>query len=225
MDQNYAYADENWVEVEQMPFTIDKDSKDKKIKFLDYRDRRQLWNFRFTFFGVKSDLSDYALSTTQLASSLKSDGTGFEAAVSLSYNIGVLSAGLDLGLLNSKYKGDVSLLQPKGSIHVIADNLFKNPYFVPYFKIGASQMSFTNPNTSDIAKINSDISIFYAFGGMIALDWFQKTLAMDAYFNYGLDATFLVIEFENFSGIPASNVDGLPDIKQSNTKIGLQLVF
>lgn len=208
-----------------MPYVTDKSGKGRKMKFLDYRDRRQAWNFRFTFFGANSEIKDYAITTTQLASSLKSDGVAFDFAISVSYNIGAFSLGADLGLMTGSYEGDVSLLQPKASLHMFADNIFKNPYFVPYLKLGASQMKFTNPETSDIPDITSTISMFYSLGGMMSLDWIQKAMAMEAYFNYGLDSTFLVIEFENFSGIGADNITGIPDIKQSNLKVGLQLVF
>ncbi len=37
---------------------------------------------------------------------------------------------------------------------------------------------------------------------MFSLDWLPKELAMDAYFGYGLDTTYLVIEYESFTGIP-----------------------
>lgn len=225
LDQKTALADENWVEVEQSPYAMEEPGKDKKIQFLDYRDRRQAWNFRFSFFGANSEIKDFALTTSQLSSSLKSDGVGFELNLSISYNIGALSLGADFGLLSADYEKDVSLLQPKMSLHAYADNLFSNPYFVPYFKIGSSQMKFTNPETSDIIEINSSLALFYSIGGMVSLDWIQKSMAMEAYFNYGLDSTFIVIEFESFPGIEADNISGLPDIKQRNLKFGLQLVF
>ena len=224
LDQNYSYADENWVEVEQSPFVIEEKGKEKKIKFLDYKDRRQTWNFRTTFFGANTELTDYTLSTTQVLSSLKSDGAGFEGILSISYNFGVFSTGLDFGVLTGGFKQDVSLMQPKASFHIMADAIFNNPYFVTYLKIGGSQMQFDNPNTSDISKLKSNLATFFSLGGMVALDWFQKTLAMDAYFGYGLDATFLVFEYETFGGIPLE-ISGLPDIKQKTLKVGLQLVF
>jgi hypothetical protein len=224
LDQNYSYADENWVEVEQSPFVIEDNGKEKKIKFLDYIDRRQVWNFRTTFFGAQSELTDYTFSSTQILPSLKSNGALFEGILSLSYNVGVFSTGFDFGVLTGSFKNDVTILQPKASIHIMADAIFKNPYFVPYFKIGGSQMQFDNPSSSDITRLKSNLATFFSLGGMVSLDWFQKELAMDAYFGYGLDATYLVFEYETFGGIPLE-IGGLPDVKQKTLKVGLQLVF
>ncbi len=219
-----AFADENWVEVEKSPLLITDDGKTKKISYMSYKDRRQTWNFRFSFFGSQPELSDYTLSTTTFLPSLKSESVGLEGLVSISYNFGIFSSGLDFGLMHTSFDRDVSVFQPKASIHIIVDALFENPYAVPYFKIGASQMTFSNPGSSDIPELKSNLATFFAFGGMFSLDWFQKSLAMEAYFEHGLDATFLVIEYETFGGIPLE-VDALPDIKQSSLKLGLQLVF
>lgn len=224
LDQNKAFAAENWVEVEKSPLVITDDGKTKKITYLDYRDRRKKWNFRFTLFGSQPELSDYTLSTTTLLSSLKSDGVGVEGAVSISYNIGLFSMGVDFGLMNGNFNEGVSVFQPKGSVHLMADALFKNPYVVPFVKFGASQMTFNNPGSSDIPELKSNLATFFAVGSMFSLDWFQKSMAMDAYFGYGLEGTFLVVEYETFGGIPLE-ADVLPDVKQSSLKIGLQLVF
>lgn len=227
LDQNYSYAEENWVEVEQSPIVVEEKGKKKKVKFLSHRERRQSWSFRFTLLGVKSELVDYTRSSTQILSSLKSAGAGFEGMVSISYNLGFFSTGFDFGLMRGSYdKGinEVSAFMPKAAVHIIADNMFETPYFAPYVKIGASQISFTNPKASDIPELKGSVSPFYAFGGMFNLDWFQKSLAMDAYFGYGLNATYFVIEYENFPGI-SLNVDGFPEVKQNALKFGLQLVF
>lgn len=224
LGQNMAFAEENWVEVEQSPLIIEKDGKTKRIKFLDYKDRRQVWNFRFTFLGSQVELSDYTFSSTETLSSLKSDGVSFEGLISLSYNIGIFSAGLDFGLMSASFDRDVSVVQPKASVHIIADALFRNPYAVPYFKFGASQMTFNNSSSSDLPEIKSNLATFFAIGGMFSLDWFQKQLAMDAYFGYGLDTTYLVIEYESFTGIPLE-ASVLPNVRQSAIKVGLQLVF
>jgi hypothetical protein len=222
LDQNIAYAEENWVEVEQTPIVIEQKGEKKIIRFLDYVDRRQAWNFRFSVFGSSSDIDGYTRSTTLLNQSL--GGSGFEVLFGISYNLNVFSMGLDFGVLTASYDKDVNLLQPKANLHIMADALFKNPYFVPYFKLGGSKMEFSNAKSSDVSDVKTDLSIYYAVGGMMSLDWFQKTLAMDAYFGYGLDTTYLVLEYENFSSI-ATEITGLTDIKQSNIKVGLQLVF
>lgn len=224
LGQKVAYADENWVEVEQSPLVFEKEGDSKRIKFLDYKDRRQVWNFRFSFFGSQVEMSDYTFSTTEILSGLKSEGFSFEGLISISYNLGVFSAGIDAGLMSASFDRDVNLLQPKASVHIIADALFSNPYVAPYFKFGASQMTFTNPDSSDLPELKSNLATYFAFGGMFSLDWFQKQLAMDAYFGYGLDTTYLVIEYESFTGIPME-ADILPDVKQSAIKVGLQLVF
>lgn len=224
LGQKIASAEENWVEVEKSPLVITDDGKTKKISFLDYIDRRQEWNFRFTFLGVQPDLTNYTISSTESISKLGSSGTGFEGLVSISYNFGVFSAGLDVGLMTASFQRDVKVLQPKASLHLMADAFFKNPYAVPYVKFGASQMTFSNPGTSDVPELKSAMATYYALGGMFSLDWFQKSLAMDAFFGYGLDTTYLVVEYEAFSSIPLE-IDLLPDIKQSGMKIGLQLVF
>lgn len=227
LDQNRAFADENWVEVEQSPLVIENKGEVQRITFLDYKERRQQWSFRFSIFSANPRLENYTLSTTNLNARLKSEGGGsFEGTFSISYNVGVFSIGADIGAMMGSFEKDVKVMQPKASVHIMADAIFNNPYAVPFFKLGASQMTFENPSASDVQSPDSDIASFVAFGGMFALDWFQKELAMDAYFGYGLDATFLVVEYEMFSKIPMT-VEGieLNDVKQNNLKIGLQLVF
>lgn len=224
LDGNRAFGKENWVEVEQSPMEIDKKSKTPKIKFLNYKERRQKWNFRLSLLGAQSKLSDYSLSSTSSNNTLNSNGVGFEGLISVSYNLPVVSIGVDFGVYSQDYDSDVSLLQPKASLHLIMDDIFSNPYVAPFLKIGASKMEFKNPSGSDLESNNTNLAISFGGGAMFLLDWFQTSLAMDAFFDYGLDATYLVLEFETFSGIPAE-LQGLPEFSQTNFKFGLQLVF
>lgn len=229
LGQNIALANENWVEVEQSPLVIESKGELRKVSFLDYRDRRQKYSFRFSFFSAKPEVNNYLLSSsaTELSSLKSKSGGSFEGVLSVSYNMSLLSVGIDFGMMMGSFRNDVKVMQPKVGAHVIADTLFKNPYVVPFFKMGASKMTFDHPNNptiTDIAKLESNIAMYTSFGLMFALDWFQRELAMDAYFGYGLNSTLVVIEYEVFSKIPMA-INEVPDLKQTNLKIGLQLVF
>ena len=147
----------------------------------------------------------------------------------VSFNESVFSAGLDFGLALTHFKSDpdvelIRLIQPKAGLHIIVDGLWSNPYVAPFVKMGASKMDFKNPSPSDLKEIKTNVSLSFGGGIMASMDWFQKTLAMDAYLGYGLDTSYFVLEYEFFPNIkPQKN--SIPEMSQSLIKAGFQLVF
>ena len=222
--ENFCWASENWVEVELLPFVIDKKDKKKKVKFLDYRDRRQDLNFRFTMLYSSSQLGNNSLSSGDIENfKLDSKGQGFEVHTGVSFNRSIFSVGLDFGLASLSFEDNVELLQPKANLHFIVDGIWSNPYAVPFLKFGASKMDFKNL-LPEVSEVKTNLSLFFSGGVMASMDWFQKTLSMDAYFSYGLDTSYLVLEYEFFPEIDAQT-EGIPGINQNAFKVGFQLVF
>ncbi|MCO5112756.1 MAG: hypothetical protein M9899_01125 [Bdellovibrionaceae bacterium] len=216
---------ENWVKVEKQ-FIVDDEKDSKKSRFLSFKERRPSWGFRIALSLEKSESDiNYPVSTLQKAK-IKSKSMDFGLQTMASYNLPLISvgAGINLGLYN--FKGGVKALKTGADLHAIADGIFNNPYVAPYGKIGIGRYSFENPSSSDVLKHDSKLSFYYTLGGLLLLDWLQKTMSMEAFYNYGLEGSFIFFEMEDFPSLASAKSSLFPDkFKTRSFKVGLHLVF
>jgi hypothetical protein len=83
------------------------------------------------------------------------------------------------------------------------DNLFKEPYFVPYLVFGMYSDIYNESDGGQTVKGNSPFSEFYALGLMFQLDALDPETHNAGYTDFGLENTFVFIEARSF--LPASN--------------------
>lgn len=216
---------ENWVKVEKT-FIVEDEKDARKSRFLSFKERRPSWGFRLAI-SVEQMASDnqYPVSTLQTAK-IKSKSADFGLQLMTSYNLPILSvgAGINLGMYN--FKGDVKALKAGADLHAILDGIFNNPYIAPYGKVGVGRFSFTNPDASDVSKHDSKLAFYYAVGALFSLDWLQKEMSMEAFYNYGLEGSFLFVEMEGFPSLASAKSSLFPDAFATRAfKVGLHLVF
>lgn len=216
---------ENWVKVEKQVYVSDEDDK-QKTRFLSFKERRPSWGFRL---AVSTEMiqtnNDYPVSTLQKAK-LKSKQVDFGLQLMASYNLPLISvgAGANLGFYN--FKGDVEAIKTGADLHAILDGMLQNPYIAPYAKIGIGRYSFTHPSSSDVSSHDTKLSLYYAFGALFLLDWLQKSMAMEAFYNFGLEGSFLYFEMEDFPAMSSAKSSVFPDEFATRTfKFGLHLLF
>lgn len=216
---------ENWVKVEKQ-FIVEDEKDSKKSRFLSFKERRPSWGFRFAISleQMESD-QNYPVSTLQKAK-IESSSLDFGLQLMASYNLPLISvgAGVNLGVYN--FEGDISALKIGVDLHAVADGIMKNPYVAPYAKVGVGRYTFSNPSSSDVTSHDSKLSFYYSVGGLFLLDWLQKSMSMEAFYNYGLEGSFIFFEMEDFPGLASARSSDFPDkFKTRAFKAGLQLVF
>ena len=89
-----------------------------------------------------------------------------------------------------------------GAIYAL-DNLFKEPYVVPYVVAGMYTDLYNETDSGQSVQGNSAFSEFYALGLMIQLDAIDEEAHNTAYRDFGLENTFLFVEARSF--LPAQN--------------------
>jgi hypothetical protein len=84
------------------------------------------------------------------------------------------------------------------------DNIFKEPYVVPYGVFGLYKDLYTE--TVDKLSVTgfTPIASFYSVGLMFQLDWIDPETHASGYSSFGLENTFLFLEGRSF--LPASNL-------------------
>lgn len=215
---------ENWVKVEKSPVIIEEKDGKKQTKFLSFKDRRASWGFRIGLSGETWETSSYPASSTE-SFNLSTDSIDFGLQLMASYNLPVFSVGAGVNLSSLNLEGNVSGIKMGMDVHAYLDGFMENPYLVPSVKLGVARISFQNPSGSDVETNNTKLAMYYSVGIMFLLDWFQKTLAMDAYFDYGIQGSFFYLEYEMFPSLQ-SEKSALPgEFDLSGIKFGLQIVL
>lgn len=215
---------ENWVKVEKSPIVLEEKDGEKKLRFISYRERRTSWNFRLAFGAESWSLQNHPVSTLQTAK-IGADGVSFGLQLMASYNLSALSlgAGTNISMLN--FEGGISAIKYGVDVHAYLDGIMNEPVVVPYAKLGLGQLSFSNPDASDVSSFETDIAMYYSLGFMFLLDWLQRSMAMDAFFNHGIQGSFVFIEYESFPSLKAAHSELPVSFDASGFKAGLQLVF
>ena len=88
------------------------------------------------------------------------------------------------------------------------DNLFNEPYVVPYVVVGEYTAIYNESVGGLSVKGNTAFAPFYAVGLMFQLDWMDAEAHASAYEDYGIENAFLYVEGRSFlpSGDNAPNL-------------------
>lgn len=222
--ENSTDEDQNWVKVEKDVVIIeDKDGR-ANAKFVSFKDRRDSWGFRLALFGG-SNMLEFKSATTEPMVKHKSESVDFGFQIMTSYNFPLVSIGVGGNFEYLKFKQDIKAMKYGADVHAVLDGFMPDPYVAPYVKLGIGQMSFGNSIIDDVEKFETKLAIYYSVGALFLLDWLQKTMAMDAFYNYGVEGSFLFVEYEMYPKLQSANQLVSGEFKLGSIKSGIQIVF
>lgn len=201
----------------------------------NYKDRRTTNGFMMYLGSENLYFADYVSQHDQLLYEElwgNEDLTVPELNINYKFNflLGSLTFGLGFGqgsLLDDRIGDErtIAIEKISASIQFLADNLMREPYFVPY--VGASVFQFkVSESVKSVEKSyesTSDVGYSFSVGFLIQLNWIEKEVSKQAYLEHGLENTYLDFHWtkhENPNDDPKPNLES--DI---NWGAGLRVEF
>jgi len=127
-------------------------------------------------------------------------------------NISFFSVSADVGIgyySNEGRDGAILNITPVRASGTLAlDNLFSEPYVVPYASLGAYVMWYKESLASQSVNGRTSPGLFIALGSRFQLDWLDKSTDLDGFIEHGIENTFLFIEARQYG----STQDAIPDL-------------
>ncbi|MBX7230630.1 MAG: hypothetical protein K1X29_00960 [Bdellovibrionales bacterium] len=173
-----------------------------------YRNRRLKWGKTISL-GL-SNFNPLNYEPNFLASDFKDVySTSFPSLMELqfvlkrNFILGSIGAELGAGLYNKTSVNDavdsrIELIPVRFGINVNFDNLFFEPYLVPYASGGVYTMIFKE-NTSSVSHGgNTQVAPYFSVGVALQLNWLDREAARVSYMDSGMENTFLYIEGRMF---------------------------
>jgi hypothetical protein len=172
-----------------------------------YSERRSLFS---GFFGVMAGLytptnykPDFA--TNKTYANYYGDGQSPNAeavfGAKINFFLGSLGPYFTIGTFsaqNTDVSAKLSVTPITAGLIYQLDNIFNEPYVVPYFVGGG----YKNYYTETVGKLSvtgsTPIAAFYAVGLMFQLDWLDTQTHANGYDDFGIENTFLFIEGRSF---------------------------
>ena len=201
----------------------------------NYKERRTTNGFMMYLGSENLYFADYVSQHDQLLYEElwgNEDLTVPELNINYKFNflLGSLTFGLGFGqgsLLDDRIGDErtIAIEKISASIQFLADNLMREPYFVPY--VGASVFQFKiSESVKSVEKTyedTSDVGYSFTVGFLIQLNWIEKEVSKQAYLEHGLENTYLDFHWtkhENPNDDPKPNLES--DI---NWGAGLRVEF
>lgn len=194
-----------------------------KLKnYENYKERRTTNGFMMYLGSENLYFADYVSQHDQLLYEElwgNEDLTVPELNLNYKFNflLGSLTFGLGYGqgsLLDDR-TGDertIAIEKISASIQFLADNLMREPYFVPY--VGASVFQFkVSESVKSVEKSyesTSELGYSFTVGFLIQLNWLEKEVSKQAYIEHGLENTYLDFHWtkhENPNDDPKPNLE------------------
>ena len=213
---------------------------------LPYKQRRSKWGFLF-FAGMEKfypayykslilnqDFKDFSGSEMITLGSVEL-GAKYNTRIGSFSLMGGYSAGSisnpDLGLT------DLNVAIYKTSINYAMDNLFQEPYVVPYVQTGVHLIKYLE--TSVAGSVESEESnltdpiYHFRTGLLFQLNWLEKKIDPNTHYDglmsSGLENTFIDVFYSYYASpltvSEAVGQDGDPDFESSEYGVGLKLEF
>lgn len=175
-----------------------------------YRVRRPRWGHMFnataSLYHPLNYQSDYSAANYD-----ETYGRAKTPMIELSYTykwnfiMGSVGGELSYGMYTNEAKdaaaGDakLDLRIARAGLKYIADNMFYEPIWAPYFFGGAYSVMYKETQTAALALDGSTAVGFYYGGGvMFQLGWIDPSAAVDAYTESGIENTYLFAEARQF---------------------------
>ncbi len=168
-----------------------------------YEDRRTTHGFLFSV-GYHNYTPKNYLSTLDLTVYSEIYGSSpigmYEVQLSYKYNfdLGAMTAGLGYGSGSvsgtfNNTERTLSVTKPSLSIGYIADTLFSEPYFAPYFKVAVWQISVKESDGTQSFSGDTKMGFNYTIGALIQLNALDLDTSVYANKRFGLSNTYLDI--------------------------------
>lgn len=137
-------------------------------------------------------------------------------SISLDFGAGVLSL-----TSNSDFDGSsLQIIPIRLGLSLNLDNLFSEPYFVPFFGGGVYTDVYTEKLDGTEKGGNTQAALYMGGGLLIQINWIDPISSRDAYLDSGIENTFLVFEVRNYL---ASGGSGDPDYSSQFYNLGFKV--
>lgn len=200
-----------------------------------YKIRRPRWGTSFginyVMFNPTQYASDYASTSLIDFENLYGGGGLIEVAFAYKLNFSLGSLGLEGGYgfyTNSADDTsfgelDLSLQQMRLGVRYVMDAFAYEPIIAPYVGAGAYMTIYKETNGTDSFNGQTDPAPYYYGGLLFQMNWLDKSAAVEAYSEGGIENTFLFIEGRQYM---ASSTAQDPDFSTDiNLSAGLSLEF
>lgn len=153
----------------------------------------------------------------------------FEITFGFKKNLSIGALSLDVGAgYYSDTNGDSVLKLTLGTAAatLYLDNIFNEPYVVPYGTVGVAYVFYSEALASNEA--GGGTPTMYAGGGLgLQLDWLDEQADVDSYEDFGLENTFLYIEGRFYPNLIPGTSGTSPDFSSDKIAIlsGLKFEF
>lgn len=230
-----AEALEKKVEIES-PYEFVKDKKgDVKVKTVSYLKRRPRWSTRLNFATSEIELEN--------ETPAEKDGAPFQIDISMNKNFGIFSIGPEIGFTTAKFENTASFTAFSLGVSIYLNGLTETSYLVPFASAGGMSISSKNgaipcaivpPATvapTECSLVGSEIIPYYRAGLLIGLNWIDKSTALRALSDYGMQNSFIYVAARKIAAPgnqdPAIPVDQRPFSLETTfyLEYGLQLEF
>ncbi|MBS1969057.1 MAG: hypothetical protein JSU04_02050 [Bdellovibrionales bacterium] len=102
----------------------------------------------------------------------------------------------------SGVKRTLTLTKVRGSVSYLADNMFNEPYVVPYGTIGYQNLGIEE-KADDVGYSHAVDTIYYQMGLLFQLDWLDPSYSKRTISEYSLQNTYLDVFMSKYE--PSSN--------------------
>lgn len=196
--------DDDWVIVEPSKFVPSDVST--TVSLIPYKLRREDWGLLVSGGGSNFTPINYEPNFLQGGFDDVYEPGGFGAIdfqFSVKYNFSLGSLSLDLGVgtyqaisVNPDLDSRLSVMPIRIGASYYMDNLFFEPYVVPYVSGGGYVMNYREELTNTGTSFNgfTQIAPYAAAGLQFQIDWIDQLTATNAFAEAGIENTFLFVE-------------------------------
>jgi hypothetical protein len=118
---------------------------------------------------------------------------------------------------------ELTIQQIRLGVRFALDNMNLEPFIVPYVGAGGYVSIFREVNGGDSFNGQTEPAMYFLFGGQLQLNWLDKSGAVEAYADGGIENTFLFIEGRQY--MASANAQD-PDFGSNlNWSAGLSVEF
>ena len=217
------------VEVEPSIYTI---SRGEESALIPLKERRGGWGFTVGAGGGYYSPKHYDPNfiTDSYENTYGSGTPMMDVQLQVKKNFTAMSFGVDLGIgfysTSSTAKGlnsTVSFNPARLGGTVILDGFFSVPYVAPYGTLGMYTNFYRESQGAVTFGGNTQLAVYYAFGGLFLLDWLDPKSADQAYSESSLQATYIYVEGRQYM---KSGNESDPDLSTGlDPNLGLRLEF
>lgn len=156
-----------------------------------------------------------------------------ELMLSYKYNFSLGAIGLGLHYSSasdeSDYEGNsryLAFTAVEGNANFYLDNIFNEPYVVPYIGVGLQQLEIKEQSADfDMKTASTGLALTYRFGLQFQMNWMDRRTAEEGYRDLGLENTYIDVYAVSYSsgGNVAENPSDPLDTEKPDLSSDMQL--